>query len=305
MFNVGLILFTLGTLTNVVGTSQVISTDFKTNTFGVSVPFSFYSNDLGNCLGSFELQFYVTGTLEYDNNSLDWDLNIEYLNSSFSVNLYSSGDYTIYYANQDYTNRAVYLGNQLDSRTSPFTIKDSLMITNYDWYSSELDNITDALEIDLIYYGSGNKSYTFYQNDFIFEDLDFGSISDFVIYDGDVYEFNFVTSDTYTSIHSLIDKSSSNYNQAYDNGYNQGYNNGESVGYSNGYNQGYNDGFDADSTVFTIFNGILNVALVPINFFLGIFNFEILGINLKSLVSALLTVAVIIIVIRIVTGKKE
>lgn len=76
-------------------------------------------------------------------------------------------------------------------------------------------------------------------------------------------------------------------------------------GYSNGHIDGYNDGLNVDSTVVTIFNGILNIALVPINFFLGMFNFEILGINMSAFVSALLSVALIIIVIRLITGKKS
>ena len=76
-------------------------------------------------------------------------------------------------------------------------------------------------------------------------------------------------------------------------------------GYANGYTEGFNEGFSADSTAVTIFNGILNIALVPINFFLAIFNFEILGINISSFVSAILSVCLVIIVIRFITGKKQ
>lgn len=87
--------------------------------------------------------------------------------------------------------------------------------------------------------------------------------------------------------------------------YNNGYNVGKREGYAEGYSVGYSEGMSADETATTIFNGILNVALVPINFFLSVFNFEILGINLKEFVSALLTVSLIIIVIRTVLGGKS
>lgn len=76
-------------------------------------------------------------------------------------------------------------------------------------------------------------------------------------------------------------------------------------GYDDGYIDGFNEGFNADSTAVTIFNGILNIALVPINVFLAMFNFEILGINISGAISAILSVCVVIIVIRFITGKKE
>lgn len=91
----------------------------------------------------------------------------------------------------------------------------------------------------------------------------------------------------------------------YGDGYGVGYDVGRLDGYQEGYTDGYNVGFNGDSTAFTIFSGILNIAMVPINFFISIFNFEILGINLSSFVTALLSVMVVIIVIRTITGKKE
>ena len=98
-------------------------------------------------------------------------------------------------------------------------------------------------------------------------------------------------------------------------GYNQGYLDGqnsiggvESQWYNNGYQAGYDDGysigFNADSTAASIFSGILQIGLLPINFFLAIFNFEILGINLSGFIRALFTVAITIIVIKTIFGGK-
>lgn len=76
-------------------------------------------------------------------------------------------------------------------------------------------------------------------------------------------------------------------------------------GYSNGYADGFNNGVAVDTTAVTIFNGILNIALVPINFFLAMFNFEVLGINISQLVSSILSICLVIIVVRFVTGKSQ
>lgn len=96
-----------------------------------------------------------------------------------------------------------------------------------------------------------------------------------------------------------------NFNQGHDVGYEEGYLDGKNEWYQIGYSEGWTDADNVDESTLAIFEGIITVALVPINFFLAIFNFEIFGINLSGFVSALLTVSVIIIVIRFITGKKQ
>lgn len=92
----------------------------------------------------------------------------------------------------------------------------------------------------------------------------------------------------------------------YQSGYDTGYQSGQSIGYINGYQTGYSDAtteFDQyDETALTIFNGILEVGLLPINVFLTIFNFEVFGINFAGVVSALLTVSIVIIIFRFLFG---
>lgn len=96
-----------------------------------------------------------------------------------------------------------------------------------------------------------------------------------------------------------------NYNQGYTTGYDEGYDIGHSEGHQEGWLEGVEYAGNQDETALTIFEGIITIALVPINFFLAIFNFEIFGINLSGFVSALLTVSIIIIVVRFLTGKKQ
>lgn len=99
----------------------------------------------------------------------------------------------------------------------------------------------------------------------------------------------------------------SQYQQGYTNGWNDGNDKGFEDGYNNGYANGVTDGLDSveimNPEMFTIFNGILNVAMIPINVFLGIFNWEVFGINIASLVSSLLSIAILIIIIRLIAGS--
>lgn len=92
---------------------------------------------------------------------------------------------------------------------------------------------------------------------------------------------------------------SDGYNAGYDTGWDEGYTRGEAIGYSDG----FEDGASVDDTAIVIFNGILNIALVPINFFLAIFNWELFGINMSALVTSILSVCLVVIVVRLVTGK--
>ena len=136
-------------------------------------------------------------------------------------------------------------------------------------------------------------------------------------YDGDFeYDLNHTYSTHNVSIYfsfevrcySILDAQTNWYNNGYNDGYSAGNSigeeNGYNSGYSAGYQDGYNQGYSTDSTVTSIFSGILQVGLVPINFFLACFNFEILGINLKGFIQALFTICITIIVIKTIFGGK-
>lgn len=90
----------------------------------------------------------------------------------------------------------------------------------------------------------------------------------------------------------------------YENGYDTGYYNGYNSGYSYGYKVGTGEGTSQVRTINAIFDGIGDIALLPINMFLAIFNFEILGINISSFVSALLSVCIIILIFKAIIGLK-
>lgn len=95
---------------------------------------------------------------------------------------------------------------------------------------------------------------------------------------------------------------------SYQDGYTQGYSDGEVAGTQTGYQDGYADAKEEyenqDAVVNSIFGGIVTIGLIPIEFFMSIFNFNILGINFTQIVSVLLSVMVIVILLRIILGGK-
>lgn len=80
--------------------------------------------------------------------------------------------------------------------------------------------------------------------------------------------------------------------------YINGYTEGKQVGYTDGYSVGYNDGI-ADSNNYSFTNMIGAVLDGQINMFMGLFHFELLGVNLSSFFLAILTVCVIITIIKL------
>lgn len=159
-----------------------------------------------------------------------------------------------------------------------------------------------------------------------------------------VYSYDYATTERFSSLVSG-DVFNSGYNSGYDSGYNSGYSEGYQYGvdvgfdeglqygsdpliqqyYNEGYhdaivdnqdywyNEGYHDGelvgmevANRDALIANqIFTGIISIALVPVNFFLGILNFDVFGINIGALVSSLLTVLVLITIIKTIFGSKS
>lgn len=101
------------------------------------------------------------------------------------------------------------------------------------------------------------------------------------------------------------------YNQGYTSGYIAGENAGSSSGYRNGYDVGYNDGYDVgydvgvdDSNEYSFFNLMSSVVEAPVNVFMNLLNFNIMGFNLLDLVFGLLTLAVVCLIVKLCLGGK-
>lgn len=101
------------------------------------------------------------------------------------------------------------------------------------------------------------------------------------------------------------------YSQGYDVGFaegnNAGYYNGFEMGYDKGYGDGFPDGKDvgyydgvADAGDYSFFSLISSLIDAPIQAFTGLFNFEVLGVNLASFFFALLSVCVVLTIVKMV-----
>lgn len=104
---------------------------------------------------------------------------------------------------------------------------------------------------------------------------------------------------------TLSGASSNSYQDGYNQGVVDGKEIGKDIGYQDGYAQGREDFENQDTQINAIFEGILSIGLLPIEFFLSIFNFSIFGINITAIISAILTLCVIILLMRYVLGGKS
>lgn len=252
--------------------------------------------------------YYLKISSSYIEQQLAIDVNFQYkIRNVFYVHnddsILETND--VYSFNGDYVNVGSYrvavgkLINTISIRQYYLNVYDSSGQNRYielgfKLYFNFKDNTNAVIDFDYLTYNlQVNEGYEY-------EDTNLYTMETLNI----AQTFDIINSSNQTSTESA-------YNEGYDSGYNNGYDDGrESVeddltdSYNNGYSAGYNAGYNADSVVSTIFSGIIQVALVPVNFFLGVFNFEILGINLRAFIQALFTIALVIIVVKMVVGGK-
>lgn len=81
------------------------------------------------------------------------------------------------------------------------------------------------------------------------------------------------------------------YTTGYQAGENAGYASGSASGYNTGYNAGYNAGLDEGAN---LWGYVASIATIPFTIFSQFLNFEMFGVNLAGLVSALITAGMIV-----------
>lgn len=97
---------------------------------------------------------------------------------------------------------------------------------------------------------------------------------------------------------SFMSGASVNYQNGYDDGYGSGFASGENTGYNKGYSVGYNKG-TVEGSDYSFIGLIGSVLDAPISAFKGLLNFDILGVNMASFVTAILSLCVVIVVVKI------
>lgn len=110
------------------------------------------------------------------------------------------------------------------------------------------------------------------------------------------YDFakNNYDNETIDELKAQIDTLRDFANEQYNAGLEQGRINGEDIGYNNGYNDGLND-----ANTYTFSNVIGSLIDGPVNAVISLFDFEILGVNLRGFFLSLITCAVVIAIIKI------
>lgn len=85
---------------------------------------------------------------------------------------------------------------------------------------------------------------------------------------------------------------------SYNNGYNDGYSSGRKVGYDDGYNTGYSKGIIAAGD-YTFLSLMTSVVDAPVKAFMGLLDFEILGVNISGFILTLLSLALLLKIISV------
>ncbi len=111
------------------------------------------------------------------------------------------------------------------------------------------------------------------------------------------------------TLQGVVMVQSGQYQNGYTNGYNDGfadndtYSKGYVAGRDFGYNNGYNAGL-AEGSAENGFAGLLFAVIdTPVKAFSSLLDFEILGVNMKSFVLSVLTLALFVVVVRWLLGK--
>lgn len=205
-----------------------------------------------------------------------------FLTITDNVNLFNSFNY--YVDNEDFDMMNLYIELPLS------------LIGQY--FNASYSNIVDNFPYSSIY----NRFYRTYDNEKTYY-LTAGGINN-------TFQRNYTSANSVITLNAIYNDGelfksqySSPTNENFNNGYQQGLKDGQKDGHAKGYAEGLADGMK-DNTMFNIFNGILNIGMIPVNFFLSIFNFEILGINMAGFVSALLTISIIMFLLRLIKGSK-
>lgn len=111
------------------------------------------------------------------------------------------------------------------------------------------------------------------------------------------------------TLYGVVMVQSGQYQNGYTNGYNDGFadNDTYSKGYVAGRDFGYNNGYNAGLVEGSAENGFAGLLFAvidtPVKAFSSLLDFEILGVNMKSFVLSVLTLALFVVVVRWLLGK--
>ena len=232
-------------------------------TFGFVVAFAKTSKAYSQTEPIAELEIYGQSgflqTYTYSNGISTIELN-QYLKSSFNAGANASWDFTIY-----------------------ITLYQDVAINDFYLLFNNVEGIKELdFESESGYIATFTNNISYVYNS---QNLDIDSVK--YIY--------FVATGT-SLLDVVVNIANNGYNQGYSEGYNQGYTQGETNGYNQGYNQGYSEGINQEGN--SLYDMVLAVVDTPFRVFNQIFDFDVLGINIKNIVLSFATIVIAIFVIK-------
>lgn len=195
----------------------------------------------------------------------------QYMKSAFNAGANASWDFTIYLT--------LYRDIAIDDFYFLFNNVEGIKELDFERESGDISSFTDYI------------SYVYNS-----QNLDIDSVK--YIY--------FVASGT-SLLDVVVNVANNGYNQGFADGYNKGYSKGETNGFNEGYSKGedngFNDGFNKGynkgvGSSNSLYDMVLAVVDTPFRVFNEIFDFDVLGINIKNIVLSFATVAIAIFVIK-------
>lgn len=277
---------------------EVLNVSYISNTW--VLPYSYGSE---NASGGFTPSHSVSDPFRFGlintSSGLQLTVNIlesvvsDFITSSYSIDI-NVGAFDFYMPRNDYSLLTIFAFYNLSS--SSFSVSDiiyaDLFSTNHEsglrWVSLKwFDKNANSFEVGFYFYPGTSDA-----------------LSHWIPYNARIYLPNSLNAD-YTS--GYKQGYSEGYSSGENIGYTNGYSSGESAGYSSGYsagetigyNNGYSQGIEAGDK-YSFFSLVSAVIDAPIQAFMGLFNFELLGINLAGFFTGLLTLAFIITIVRLV-----
>lgn len=188
----------------------------------------------------------------------------------------------LYYDN----NYNILWGYQCDENFN-FDVKKVRIYTQETWGGN-----SNYRSVAIDYYDSENRVFGFgFRNSYV-AFLNISFVQDRTYY----FTNNFTDNEIY--LLGLSDGENKGYEDGYDKGKSDGYNLGKDIGDTIGYQRGVRE--HNDYSFFTLFSAIFDA---PVKVIYNLLDFEILGVNLFSFFSALVTVFIVIALIKFIRGR--
>lgn len=206
-----------------------------------------------------------------------------------------------------YTGVQFIIENTTNTSDNPSLVMKSVILSNYNDFANRYNTFyqdcsgSPYFNSNVIsYLDTAGYRYSFIVcNCFSYDTLNYTYMSKYYSY----REYFLSSSNEWSDNDYYIQGKSDGYASGLIDGEKNGYTNGFSAGKTEGVNIGYNNGVES-ANAYSFLSLIGAVVDAPVSVFSSLFNFELLGVNLLSFFTSLLTFAVCLLLLRLILGGK-